>query len=486
MHRGLKAARLEELTAQIWYPIWDAGLKLDHSVRTVSEALAVADREIETAMGLLDARIVAGDAALGGELVERSLADWRSRTHRRLDQLAKLTAERHADVPEVAFALEPDLKRAKGGSRDVVTLGIMNRLGLVPAPSPALRSAADTLLEVRVELQRDGGSSNVLFLDRQDPVAQQLGIDADELMERVSEAGSGGRLGVRRRLACRVVVADAPRRADRERPVAPGVVVRDGEIQLDGELAVDAELVLRCAAAAAYEGQPIAKSTLRRCRDGLAPLTERWPDAVRDAFVSLLGGGRPALEQFETLDRYGLLSRVLPEWELVRSRPQRNAFHRFTVDRHLLEAVTQACELIREVARPDLLLVGTLLHDLGKGLPGDHTDNGVVLADRIARRMGFDDADVETLVAMVELHLLLPAVATGRDLADASTMEHGRGRGRDERAARPARRPHRGRLAGDRSCRVVDLEGRAARPSRDRACAPRSRVATRWRWSSRR
>ena len=65
------------------------------------------------------------------------------------------------------------------------------------------------------------------------------------------------------------------------------------------------------------------------------------------------------------------------------------------------------------MARPDLLLVGTLLHDLGKGLPGDHTENGVVLAERIARRMGFDAADVETLVAMVELHLLLPAVATG-------------------------------------------------------------------------
>ena len=422
IHRGLKPARLEELAAAIWYPIWNAGLKLDHSVRTVPEALAVADREIETAMGLLDARIVAGDGALGGELIERSLSDWQARSHKRLDQLAKLTSDRHTDVPEVAFALEPDLKRAKGGSRDVVTLGIMNKLGLIPGPSPALRSAADTLLEVRVELQRAGGSSNVLFLDQQDPVAQQLGIDADELMERVSEAGRV--VGWESDDAWRVVWSSrSPRRRDKERPVAPGVVVREAEIQLEDGVEVDAELVLRCAAAAAYEGLPIAKSALRHCRDGLAPLTDRWPDPVRDAFVSLLGGGRPALEQLETLDRYGLLSRVLPEWELVRSRPQRNAFHRFTVDRHLLEAVVQACDLIREVARPDLLLVGTLLHDLGKGLPGDHTDNGVVLAERVARRMGFEPADVATLVAMVELHLLLPAVATGRDLADVATME---------------------------------------------------------------
>jgi [protein-PII] uridylyltransferase len=422
VHRGLAPARLEALAAALWYPIWDAGLKLDHSVRTVPEALAVADREIETATGLLDARVVAGDDALGAELVDRAAASWQSRARRRLERLATVTAERHADLAEVAFALEPDLKRAKGGSRDVVTLGVMARIGLLPAPSPALRSAADTLLEARVELQRDGGSSNVLFLDRQDQVGARLGIDADELMARVSEAGRV--VGWETDDAWRAASsARSPRRTGRARPMTAGVLVRDGEVQLGDDAAVDGELVLRVAAAAAYDGRPIAKDALRRCRDGLAPLTERWPDAVRDAVVALLGGGRPALEQLETLDRYGLLSRILPEWELVRSRPQRNAFHRFTVDRHLLEAVVQACELIRDVARPDLLLVGTLLHDLGKGLPGDHTDNGVVLADRIARRMGFAPSDVDTLATLVRLHLLLPAVATGRDLADARTME---------------------------------------------------------------
>jgi [protein-PII] uridylyltransferase len=107
----------------------------------------------------------------------------------------------------------------------------------------------------------------------------------------------------------------------------------------------------------------------------------------------------------------------------VRSRPQRNSFHRFTVDRHLVEAVVQASRLTRSVSRPDLLLVGALLHDLGKGYPGDHTRAGVVLVEKIAPRLGFSPDDVDVLVAMVREHLLLPSVATSRDLSDPVTID---------------------------------------------------------------
>jgi [protein-PII] uridylyltransferase len=127
--------------------------------------------------------------------------------------------------------------------------------------------------------------------------------------------------------------------------------------------------------------------------------------------------------QFELLDRFGLITPFLPEWEHVRSRVQRNAFHQWTVDRHLLETVSLAAEHVRDVHRPDLLLVGSLLHDLGKGLPGDHTDNGVDLAAVTATRMGFAPEDVAVLIDLVRLHLLLPAVATGRDLSDPDTIE---------------------------------------------------------------
>jgi [protein-PII] uridylyltransferase len=114
---------------------------------------------------------------------------------------------------------------------------------------------------------------------------------------------------------------------------------------------------------------------------------------------------------------------MLPEWDRVRSLPQRHPWHRFTVDRHLVEAAAAASELTRDVDRPDLLLVGALLHDIGKGWPGDHTEIGVVVVGEMAARMGFGRPDVDTLVAMVRHHLLLPDVATRRDLDDPLTVD---------------------------------------------------------------
>jgi [protein-PII] uridylyltransferase len=147
-----------------------------------------------------------------------------------------------------------------------------------------------------------------------------------------------------------------------------------------------------------------------------------WSSETRDAFVALLGGGDAMVPLVELLDEHGLFARYLPEWDAVRCKPQRNAFHRFTVDRHLLEAVARAGDLVRTVRRPDLLLVGALLHDLGKGGTGDHTDNGVVLARTVATRMGFSPGDVDVLVDLVRFHLLLPSFATGRDLGDPATI----------------------------------------------------------------
>src|SRR3712207_8241268 len=112
-------------------------------------------------------------------------------------------------------------------------------------------------------------------------------------------------------------------------------------------------------------------------------------------------------------------STLFPYTTLFRSSlPQRPPWHPFTVDRHLVEAAAAAAELTRDVDRPDLLLVGALLHDVGKGWPGDHSEVGEPIAARIATRMGFAEADVATLAAMVRHHLLLPDTATRRDIDD--------------------------------------------------------------------
>jgi [protein-PII] uridylyltransferase len=159
---------------------------------------------------------------------------------------------------------------------------------------------------------------------------------------------------------------------------------------------------------------------------GAPPLPDPWPDEARRALLRLLGAGPPAIPILETLDQAGLLTRIVPEWEPVRSRPQRNAYHRFTVDRHLAEAAAEAAALTARVERPDLLLMGAWLHDIGKGYTsehpsGDHSIAGAEVARSLATRMGFGLDDVATLQRLVALHLLLAETAASRDLEDPAT-----------------------------------------------------------------
>ncbi|MHB1584743.1 MAG: HD domain-containing protein, partial [Acidimicrobiales bacterium] len=295
--------------------------------------------------------------------------------------------------------------------------------------------------------RRAGRELDRLLLQEQDQVADVLGFaDADALMAAVSEAGRTIAWVVdgswrrqarwlpaapsrRWRLGRRPAPATAPAGDGRSSPgqtpeVEPGIVIRDGEVGLaDGAGGGDSSLGLRLAAVAAEHGLPVAAAALNRLADKLPPPDDPWPVETRQALVRVLGQGHRALEALEALDHHDLLSRTMPEWAAVRHKPQRNAYHRFTVDRHLLEAATNAADLAERVDRPDLLLVGTLLHDIGKGHPGDHTAVGVELVRTITGRMGFPGDDVETLVALCAHHLLLPDTATRRDLDDPATIE---------------------------------------------------------------
>jgi len=181
--------------------------------------------------------------------------------------------------------------------------------------------------------------------------------------------------------------------------------------------------VLRVAAAAAQVGLPIAPRALARLAE-CPPLSVPWPSDARNSLLALLGAGASAIAVWEALDQEGLLATLIPDWERVRNRPQRNPLHRFTVDRHLVECAANAAGLARDVSRPDLLLLAALLHDIGKGWPGDHSVSGEVVARDVCKRVGLGDSDVELVAEAVRHHLLLPVVATRRDLDDPMTVEH--------------------------------------------------------------
>jgi len=434
LHAGIKG--VAGIAERIWYPIWDEGLKLGHSVRTTKEALALAADDLDTATSLVTVRHLAGDAVLSRELAERALALWRKRSGRWLREISKRVRARQADAGEVAFLLEPDLKEGRGGLRDVhaVRWAELAQTVMLEGDDAVLAHNHDVLLSARVELHRvTGRPGNRLLLEEQDAVAQALSYpDADSLMRAVSTAArsiawTSDEVWERVNSSIK-----GPRgwRVSRDQMLAPGVVLREGRVSItvDADPEGDELLVLRVAAAAAEAGARIDRSTLDRLAQAATELTTPWTEATRALFTRLLAAGRPAIDVIETLDQRGLFVRILPEWEPVRFKPQRNAFHRFTVDRHLCEAAANASALVDRVERPDLLLVGTLLHDIGKGYPGDHTDVGIVVVRAIGERMGYPVDDIEILTDMVRHHLLLPDVATRRDLSDEGTIRFVAGR----------------------------------------------------------
>ncbi|MGG7613853.1 HD domain-containing protein, partial [Streptomyces sp. ZG43] len=167
---------------------------------------------------------------------------------------------------------------------------------------------------------------------------------------------------------------------------------------------------------------PLSLHTVRRLAATTRPLPTPWPAEARDQLVTLLGAGRSTVPVWEALEAEGLITRLLPDWERVRCRPQRNAVHTWTVDRHLVETAVRAASLTRRVSRPDLLLVAALLHDIGKGWPGDHSVAGEIITRDVAGRLGFDRHDTAVLATLVRHHLLLVETATRRDLDDPATV----------------------------------------------------------------
>lgn len=439
LHDGAGAGAVAALADRLWYPVWDLGLALDHSVRTPAEARKAAGEDLKVQLGLLDARHLAGDPALTAGLRTTALADWRNQAPGRLPELREFCAERAERHGELQYLLEPDLKEARGGLRDATALRAVAASWLADAPREGLADARRRLLDVRDALHlATGRATDRLALQEQDQVAAGLGLlDADTLLRQVYEAArvisyagdvtwrEVGRVlrsrAVRPRL--RAMLGGGRPVAERS-PLAEGVVEQDGEVVLAHAARPERDpvLPLRAAAAAAQAGLPLSLHAVRRMAATTRPLPAPWPAEAREQLVTLLGSGRATIGVWEALEAEGLISRLLPDWERVRCRPQRNAVHLWTVDRHLIETAVRASELTRRVSRPDLLLVAALLHDIGKGWPGDHSVAGEIIARDVAARIGFDHADATVLATLVRHHLLLIETATRRDLDDPATV----------------------------------------------------------------
>ncbi len=421
---------VDELAGKVWYPIWDTRLKLGHGVRTVKDTMRISSSDLDVATSMMTARVIAGDYAFAMSLIEQTRNQTRNAGKRWLGQLHNRVSQRHIACGEVAFYLEPDLKEGLGGLRDIHALWWAIAAGFEVSPDDqrALGESHEVLTTARVGLHRvTKRAGDVLRLQDQDAIAESVGMgsgdssSADELMAAIASAG--------RRVAW---VADEawsrldPPTPSRRQPiaVAPGVQLHNGSIQLsdDASPATDPTLMLRVATAAARHSVRIDRASLDRLGEETSVWPDPWPAGSSDDLVALLLEGERAIPVIESLDQRNLLVKLLPEWASVRSKPQRNAYHRYTVDRHLWQTAANASLLTSRVLRPDLLILGALFHDLGKGYPGDHTEAGIKLFAMIGPRMGLSSEDCGVVSAMIEHHLLLPDVATRRDLADDATI----------------------------------------------------------------
>lgn len=437
-----KVDGLSALADSVWYPIWDSGIKLDHSVRTTDEAVAVAREDLKALLGLLDVRHIAGDPGLTARVRSDVLDLWRATAGKRLPEMKEISRERWALAGEAAFLLEPNLKESRGGLRDAQALHALASAQLVDYPV-WVREAYPVLLDVRGELQRiTDRREDVLRQQEHDGVAAALGyVDTDAaqgrdaLLRRVNEAARA--IAHALDLAWRRVdssQARAPRRrlfgggstsVPQRIGIAKDVVSFDGEVMLarDADPWSDPGLILRVARAAAERDLPIAPFALERLASESAPLPTPWPASARADLLATLGAGKPSIGVLEALDQAGLLVVLIPEWDAVRCRAQHNPVHRYTVDRHLLGTVAAAANADGDVERRDILLMSAFLHDIGKGFPSaDHSVIGARVADTIAQRMGFGDADRALIVGLVRHHLLLPNTATRRDFDDPMTI----------------------------------------------------------------
>src|SRR5450631_2231224 len=430
--RSMSGKEVKSLADRIWYPIWDGGAKLDHSVRTVGECRSVAAADLSAAVGLLDLELLAGDEQVVAAARSTLGHDWRANARRRLPELVESLQARHHRHGDLAQSIEPDLKEARGGLRDMSVLRALTAAWLADRPHGQVDAAYGTLLDARDALQVvTGRGRDRLGLEDQDAVAALLGHpDADEMLSVVGTAAralSYAIDGTMRRAAQSQRARTL--RVGPRRPVLKslgfGLFEHDGEVVLGAHLdpSRDPLLVLRAAVTAARRSLPLAPATLANLAAHSPAITAPWGPVARALFTDLLAAGPGLIPVWEGLDLAGIIDVWLPEWSQVRSRPQRNPVHRHTVDRHLIETVVVATAFLPDVERPDLLLLAALLHDIGK-IAGarDHCEVGAPRAAAVARRLRLDESEVGVVELLTREHLRLIELATRRDPSDSQTI----------------------------------------------------------------
>jgi [protein-PII] uridylyltransferase len=421
-HDGSAPAHVAAFAERFLVPLWDAGFEIGHAVRTAPEAREAAGDRVDVATAMLDLRAIAGDMGVAQDLATGILGAVRSDAESFAASLRAAAHERHRRFGSAAHMLEPDVKEGAGGLRDVGTLGwltqVVGRDLLGPAEREVVDAAHEFLTRVRsaLHLQTDRRTDR-LVAELQPGIARVMGFSDEPRLAAVD--------GLMRSLFehARQVAYLTQAAFDRVGGDPVGTPAHPDS----------AASMLGMLAGAAEQGRPPTpgESAAVAAADLADPIV--WDEDTRSAFLRILRCGDPGVTALEFLDRLGLLTRLLPEWADVRCRPQRDPYHRFTVDVHLLDALARvgrmlagdvpnddpiAAEARAQIGDRDAVLLGALLHDIGKNGEGSHVEVGERVARSVLDRIGVAGETRDLALFMVANHLLLPDTATRRDLTD--------------------------------------------------------------------
>ena len=404
----------------LWYPIWDAKIRLDYAVRTPEECANIIADNAVAGLSLLDLTHVAGNPSLTEHARKLVLRTWRIALSRNFDNIIDIAIARWRRSGPVVSMTHPDLKHGRGGLRDHELLTALAFGNLCDAPD--LTDQRTLLLDTRTMLhQHARRPRDVLDPEFAADIAIDLGFrDRYALSRAIAEAAraiddalTSGLTTARNLLR---PTTPTSRKPERRRPLDIDVVDAGGSVSLSrNPNLTDPALLLRVAAASARTGLPIHPATWSRLA-ALPPMPDRWPAAAASDFLALLSSPHHTALVITELDNHGLWSPLVPAWDNIRGLIPREPIHTQTIDQHCLQ-VTQNCAAHHvAAARPDLLYLAALFHDMGKGQGVPHAELGATLVAAMAATLRLNHHDASVVTTLVRHHTLIPNLVAHRDV----------------------------------------------------------------------
>jgi [protein-PII] uridylyltransferase len=443
----------KKIVAPFLQSLWDAGLRISHSVRTPAECSELQDRNIELNISLLDVRFLAGSEPLYGTLRKQLPRLAHGNRQNLIRNLAQLTAERRRKFQDTFYHLEPNIKEAPGGLRDYQLLCWLSQirnstasvLGAV-SEFPELEPARKFLFAVRCYLHYAAGrDQNLLNFDAQEAMAAFAGLpdaglwmrdyfrharDVYRVSSRYLEASDtqrGSLFSNFRDWRSRLSNSEFSLLRERVYFKAPQLLERDPM------------LLLRCFQFVARHGIRLSQDAENRIAANLPALREHFskPQPLWPALEELLS--LPHIDiALNAMHDTGALKAVLPEQEQIDCLVIRDFYHRYTVDEHTLTAIRTLLslpknqdrsaksyvDLLSELESPALLFFALLYHDVGKGSPDEgHVDASLRIAEGAMERIGMPASDRGLVRFLIGMHLALSATLHERDLEDPLAIE---------------------------------------------------------------